>query len=140
MSVPRRALVLDSAAAGALLSTQRVDRARATVVEALAAADAEVVVPTAVRVEAGWDRTAPTAARANQLVPDDDVLDRRSADRAVVLRTAVPGASVVDASVAVAAERISGADVVEVLTNDLADLTALAGHLDGAARLDVRRC
>ena len=140
MSTPRRALVLDTAAAAALLSTRRVDRVRASVVEAVAAADTGVVVPTAVRVEAGWDRRAPSAARANQLVPDDDVVDRRAADRAVGLRSAVPRASVVDASVAVAAERVVGADVVEVLTSDLDDLRDLAGHLDPVGRFDVRHC
>ena len=47
-----------------------------------------------------------TAADANRLVQHDDPLDREGGDRVVELRRAVPSASVVDACVAVAAERV----------------------------------
>lgn len=129
---PVRHLVLDDEAVRALLSTRARDRTRAAVIEAIAAANGRRVVPTAVRGEAGWRRSDPRAANANRLVPSDDALDRRGADRVVQLRAAVPAASVVDASVAVAAERISASDdVVEVLTSDVDDLSALAAHTRG---------
>jgi hypothetical protein len=69
-------------------------------------------------------------------VPYDDVLDRAGADRAVQLRAAVPRASLVDAAVAIAAERLGrDGNVVEVLTSDSNDMRALAQHLH--ARIDV---
>lgn len=94
------------------------------------AANGRRVVPTPVRVEAGWRRRDPVAAAANRQVPHDDVLDAAAADRAVELRQAVPGASVVDASIVVAAERVAGGrgDVVEVLTSDVSDLRTLAAY------------
>lgn len=126
-----RHLVLDNEAVHALLSRRQHDRRRAAVVEAVMAADGVVAVPTAVRGEAGWRRTDPRAALANRLVRHDLPLDAPGADRIVELRRAVSGASVVDASIAVAAERVSPdrGDVVEVLTSDVDDLTALAGHV-----------
>lgn len=132
MPAPRRHLVLDNAAVVALLSTRPRDPARAAVVEALAAANGRRVVPTAVRVEAGWDRTDPRAADGNRLLGagTDVVLDRAAADRGVQLRRAVATASVVDVSVAVAAERAGGdGAVVEILTSDVGDFRALAGQL-----------
>lgn len=134
--VPVRHLVLDNEAVRALLTTRSSDRKRAVVIEAIAAANGRRVVPTAVRGEAGWPRTDPKAANANRLVAVDDELDRVGADRVVQLRAAVPAASVVDASVALAAERVgAGDDVVEVLTSDAADLRALAAHT--RVRVDV---
>ncbi|MGH8905212.1 MAG: hypothetical protein ACRD0K_01515 [Egibacteraceae bacterium] len=134
-----RHLVLDNEAARALLSTRAGDRRRAAVVEAITAANGRTVVPTAVRVEAGWRRRDPDAASANRLVHDDDPLDRASADRAVQLRLLVPTASVVDAAVAVTAERLctgpASHAVVEVLTSDIRDLRALAAHVE--ANVDV---
>ena len=131
-----RHVVLDSEAVSALLSRRPSDRRRAEVVLALAAANGRAVVPTAVRVEAGWRRGDPRAAEANRLVTDDDVLDTPGADRAVQLRREVPGASPVDAAVAVAVERLPAGDVVEVLTSDVGDLRALTDLL--AVRVDVR--
>jgi hypothetical protein len=132
-----RHLVVDNEAASALQSTRATDPRRAAVVLAVAAAHGRRVAPSAVRCEAGWRRADPTAAEANRLVPDDDVLDRAGADRNVELRRAVPAASLVDAAVVVAAERLPAGDIVEVLTSDVADLTALAGH--STARLRVKR-
>lgn len=132
----RRRLVVDNDAASALLRGP--DAKRRQVIEALAAADGGAVVPTAVRAEAGWDRRAGQAALANQLVPDDDPLDRPGADRAAELRAVVPAASVVDACVAVAAERAaSRGSPVEILSSDPADIAALAAQLGG--RFDIRR-
>ncbi len=134
MAAPVRHLVVDNEAASALLSTAAIAPKRAAVLTAVMAADGRRVAPTAVRCEARWDRTDHDAARANQLIPDDDPLDRAGADRDVQLRRAVPDASLVDAAVAVAAERLAtraGDEVVEVLTSDPGDLSALADHVRG---------
>ncbi len=131
-----RHLVLDAEAASALLSSTPGDPKRAVAVKAVAAANGQRVVPTAVRGESGWDRTRPAAANANRLVRTDDVLDRQGADRVAQLRSLVVTASVVDAAVALAAERVGRAGgVVGILTSDLADLKALAPHVEGT--LDV---
>jgi hypothetical protein len=133
-----RHLVLDSEAASALLASASVNSKRATVVLAIAAANGQRVVPTAVRGEAGWDRTDPAAADANRLIRTDDVLDRVGADRVAQSRAAVPVASVVDAAVAVAAERAGGSGgVVEILTSDVADLRDLSANVQ--ARVDIVR-
>lgn len=127
-----RHLVLDNEAAQALVSSRAHDRRRACVVTAIMAANGKVVVPTAVRVEAGWRRRDPAAAGANRLVGNDLPLDGGDADRAVQLRRLVPSASVVDTTVAVAAERIATdvpSTIVEVLTSDIPDIEALAAHV-----------
>ena len=132
----RRRLVLDNQAASALLRGPAIKRRQ--VVEALAAADGGAVVPTGVRVEAGWDRRAAPAAPANRLVPDDDPLDRPGADRASELRASVPAASVADACVGVTAERAATqAGLVEILTSDPGDMAALTAQLD--RHFDIRR-
>ncbi|MGH3897812.1 MAG: hypothetical protein ACRDTA_06060 [Pseudonocardiaceae bacterium] len=128
-----RHLVLDNEAAQALSSSRTHDRQRASVVAAIIAANGRVVVPTAVRVEAGWRRRDPAAAGANRLLSNDVALDSAGADRAVQLRRLVSTASVVDATVAVAAERVAAdvpCAVVEVLTSDVADISALAAHVE----------
>lgn len=129
MVAPVRNLVLDKEGVSALLGRSGSAR-RATVLEAVMAANGRVLVPSAVRVEALWSRRDPGAAPANQLVPDEDSLDRAGADRGSELRRSVGTASVVDAAVAVAAERSPPADIVEVLTSDTADLAALAALVD----------
>ena len=135
-----RHLVLDNAAAAALLSSHRRDRRRKVVIEAILAANGRRLVPTAVRAEAGWDRTASRAADANRLLGAgaDVTLDGAAANRVVQLRDLVGSASVVDATVAGAAEA-AGQDgnVVEVLTSDLADFRLLAAHVN--ARLDIKK-
>ncbi len=135
---PIRHLVLDSEAASALLSSTPVSAKRAAVMTAIAAANGRRAVPTAVRGESGWDRTDPGAANANRLIGADEVLDRAAANRVAQLRLVVRGASVVDAAVAVAAERAgSGGGVVEVLTSDVRDIEVLSGHVQ--ATVDVVR-
>lgn len=135
---PIRHLVLDTEAAAALLSSTQVNTKRAAVITAIAAANGQRVVPTAVRGESGWDRTDPGAANANRLLRADDILDRTAGNRVAQLRARVASASVVDAAVAVAAERVGGSGgVVEVLTSDVADFRDLATHV--RASLDVVR-
>lgn len=133
-----RHLVLDNEAAQALLSRHLQDRRRAAVVKAVTAANGQVVVPTPVRVEAGWRRRDPAAAGANRLAVDDVTFDGSGADRGIELRRLVPSASVVNSAVAVTAERIGeAAGTVEILTSDVTDMTALAGHV--RARVVVHR-
>lgn len=92
-----------------------------------------VLVPVAVRVEAGWDRTAATAADINRISAAVDVdLRRAGADRAVQLRQAAD-VSVVDATVGQAAE--SATHPAVILTSDVDDMTRLAGRLDGEVRV-----
>lgn len=63
-----------------------------------------VVVPVAVRVEAGWDRTGRAGVEANRISQARDaVLDGAGADRAAHLRRAA-AVSVVDATVGQVAE------------------------------------
>jgi hypothetical protein len=88
-------------------------------------ADISPEVPTAVRVEAGWDRTKPTWAFANQLRIRDDDLNRSRADTAAAIRTQVD-VSVPDAHIgAVLRSRHSGR--VTVLTSDPSDVRGVAG-------------
>lgn len=92
-----------------------------------------VLVPVAVRIEAGWDRSDAGAAVANRVSGARDVaLDRRRADRAIRLRSEV-AVSVVDATVAEAAG--AAAPPVVILTSDVGDMERLAGQLEGSVRL-----
>jgi hypothetical protein len=92
-----------------------------------------VVVPVAVRVEAGWDRTARDAALMNRLARARDVaLDGSAADRSTRLRQAA-AVSVVDATVGHAAE--AAASPAVILTADTTDMRRLAGLLDGDIRV-----
>ena len=139
MPAPIRHLVLDSEAVSALLSPRRNDPKRREVIRALMAANGRRAVPTAVRVEARWDRRDERAADANRLFPrgTDIGLDGTLADRAAELRAAVPKASPVDASVAAVAEHVGASGgVVEILTSDV-PLTALAAQL--SATTDVTK-
>jgi len=83
-----------------------------------------IAIPTAVRVEAGWDRTDPAWAFANQLRIADIPLDVSQANGAAGIRkrTAV---SVADAHLGAA---IQGAepDRVTVITSDPRDMRVVA--------------
>lgn len=83
-----------------------------------------VLVPTAVRVEAGWNRTDPGSATLNRLGAIDATLDARGADVAaeIIQRT---GVSVADAHLGATALGVAG-DVV-VLTSDPGDMRLVAG-------------
>jgi hypothetical protein len=83
-----------------------------------------VHVSTAVRVEAGWDRTDPTAAHTNGLLRARDVdLDADAADLAVRIRARC-NVSVVDASLGAAIAALP--DPVVVITSDPHDVRAMA--------------
>jgi hypothetical protein len=137
---PPRTIILDNEAVQALLDpTHRKHRAVLAHLEVRnqrqrgRRMSIRVLVPVAVRVEAGWDRTAATAADINRLSAAVDVDLRRSgADRATQLRQAVE-VSVVDATVGQAAE--SATHPAVILTSDVDDMTRLAGTLDGDVRV-----
>jgi hypothetical protein len=92
-----------------------------------------VVVPAAVRAEAGWDRTARDASLLNRLARARDLpLDGPAADRSAQLRRAA-GVSVVDATVGQAAEAAGSPTVI--LTSDVADMARLADLVAGEVRV-----
>lgn len=120
------ALILDNEAVGALQDSSH--RKHATVIAHLQAvvgrrrrgAAAVVVVPTGVRVEAGWERSSPTAAAINRFRVSDVPLDTPRADLAanIVVRERV---SVADAHVGACVLAANWAEVV-VLTSDPGDM------------------
>jgi predicted nucleic acid-binding protein len=83
-----------------------------------------VAVPAAVRVEAGWDRTASAWAFINRFPIADIPLDTNHADTAagIVKRT---GVAVADAHLG-AAIQVADADHVMVLTSDPGDMRKVA--------------
>lgn len=125
-----RTVVLDNEAVQAL--TQPGHRKHRIVIAHLAGvvvrrrrgAPVTAVVPTAVRVEAGWDRSNPAAAAVNRFRIGDVALDAGSANVAagIVVRT---GLSVADAHVG-AVIRTTSADEIVVLTSDPTDMASAA--------------
>jgi hypothetical protein len=87
-----------------------------------------IVVPTAVRVEAGWDRTSPAWAFPNHLRIADSPLDTPSASTAAAIR-ARTGVSVADAHVGAVIRSAPGAQIT-VITSDPGDMRQLAGDAD----------
>jgi predicted nucleic acid-binding protein len=79
-----------------------------------------IAVPSAVRVEAGWDRTAPAWAFIKRIA--DIPLDASHADAAAAVLTRT-GVSVADANLGAA---IRAADQVTVLTSDPRDMRLVA--------------
>lgn len=107
----RRVLALMQVAAGRKARHQRID----------------VIVPTTVRVEAGWDRTAPTWALVNRLRIADAPLDADNANVAAAIRTRT-GVSVTDAHLG-AAMHAHAEDATTVVTSDPEDMRVVADPL-----------
>ena len=85
-----------------------------------------IVVPTSVRVEAGWDRTNRAWALANRLGIADVGLDAGHANLATSIRGRVGShISVVDAHVGTVIQS-STSQRVTVITSDPADISAVA--------------
>ena len=84
-----------------------------------------LAVPTAVRVEAGWDRTAPEWAFASHLRIADIPLDAAHANVAAAIGGR-PRVSVADAHLG-AAIRSAAADHITVVTSDPGDIRLAAG-------------
>lgn len=128
-----RTVVLDNEAVQALSNlAHRKHRRVLAVVEAVAsknlrrAGSVRLVVPTAVRVEAGWDRRVPRAAAINRLRMDDTPLDTAAADRASAVRHEL-GVSVADAHLAAVVSDTTGPHAV--VTSDVGDMRRLAAAL-----------
>jgi hypothetical protein len=85
----------------------------------------ETVVPTAVRVEAGWDRSAPAWAFPNRLRIADMPLDSIHANTAAVIRNRT-GVSVADAHLGAVIQSTT-ADRITVVTSDPEDMRLVAG-------------
>ena len=92
------------------------------------AAAIEVVVPAAVRVEAGWDRASPAWAFLNRLRIGDLPLDTAHASTAAIIRSRT-GVSVANAHLG-AVIQSAPADQITVVTSDPADMRLVAGDRD----------
>lgn len=124
-----RSIVLDNEAVQAL-TNPRSTKHRAVVAHLAGAAArrrrgrvVEAVVPTSVRVEAAWDRTAPSAAAINRFPVRDHILDSPAADVASQIQRAT-STGVADAHIGATVRSLSSAEVV-VLTSDPADIAAV---------------
>jgi hypothetical protein len=82
------------------------------------------VVPTAVRVEAGWDRSQAGSAAINRLRIDDRPLDASAADVAAAIN-ARTSAGVADAHVGATVRGLPAGDVVG-LSSDPADMAVVS--------------
>jgi hypothetical protein len=125
-----RCVVLDNEAVQAL-QDQRHRKHRQVVSHVQVVADrkqrglaVEIVVPTAVRVEAGWDRTSAEWAFPNRLRIGDRPLDSSAANSGATVRRRT-GVSVADAHVG-AVIHAGAADQVTVVTSDPNDIRAVA--------------
>lgn len=127
-------VILDNEAVRALADPRhRKHRRMLAMIEAVAARNlrragsVRLVVPTAVRVEAHWDRRAKTAAAINRLRIADVPLDAGLADRAAtacrLLRISVAGAHI-------AASLTATGSPHAVLTSDPDDLDRIAADCD----------
>ena len=128
---PPRTVVLDNEAVQALRTTDHPNHARVIAhVQVVAqrkrkAIPLDVVVPTAVRVEAGWDRRAPTAALINHLRIADMSLDAASANVAGDL-VARLGVSVADAHIGATGRTVAEHGAVAIITSDPGDMVAVS--------------
>lgn len=136
-----RTVVFDNEAVQALVDVgHRKHRRVLAAVEVTAARNlrragsVRLVVPTAVRVEAGWDRRARRSAAINSLRVDDSPLDRHAADTAAEVVSAL-GVSVADAHLA--AVLTSAPEPHTVLTSDKADVQMIAAHVGAAVNVVV---
>jgi hypothetical protein len=89
------------------------------------AVEISIAVPTTVRVEAGWDRTALNWALANRLRIRDDVLDAPQANTAAMIRRFVQ-VSVADAHMGAVIRRVTAGHIT-VVTSDPLYIRAVAG-------------
>lgn len=128
---PPRTVVLDNEAVQALGATDHPKHAQVIAhVQVVAqrkrkAIHLDVVVPTAVRVEAGWDRRAPAAALINHLRIADMSLDAASANVAGDL-VARLGVSVADAHIGATIRAVADRGAVAIITSDPGDMVAVS--------------
>jgi hypothetical protein len=133
MSLMSRAntVILDNEAVQALIDpSHRKHRRLLAAIEAVAARNlrrigsVRLLVPTAVRAEAGWDRQAPESAVINQLRVGDVALDGAAADIAARARAAL-GVSIADGHIAAVLGTAPGPHAV--VTSDAEDIHRIAG-------------
>lgn len=82
-----------------------------------------VVVPTTVRVEAGWDRSTPEAAAINRFRVHDRVLDAQAANLASSIQRGC-GLGPADSHIGATVRSMASGDVV-VLTSDPVDVAVV---------------
>jgi predicted nucleic acid-binding protein len=129
-----RLIVLDNEACQALADPahrkhrQVVSLAQVVASRKRRAAAIGVVVPTAVRVEAGWDRTSRAWGFPNRLRIADSPLDPVSANGAAAIRH-LTKVSVADAHLG-AVIQAAPASQVTVITTDPRDMRTVAGDRD----------
>ncbi len=136
-----RSIFLDNEAVQALADVAHAKHRRAlALVEATVAKNLQrsgsqrLVVPTAVRVEAGWDRTSSGASVLNRLRATDHDLDASTANRAATIRAALH-VSVADAHLGAA---LATADPpITVITSDTKDAHRIGADV-GSERTIVR--
>ena len=134
-----RTVILDNEAVQALVDvTHGKHRRVLAAVEVTAArnlrqaASVRLVVPTAVRVEAGWDRRARRSGAINRLRLDDSPLDRSAADTAAEVVSAL-GVSVADAHLGAVLSATPGPHAV--MTSDQRDARRIAAHVGGTVNI-----
>jgi predicted nucleic acid-binding protein len=126
-----RLVVLDNEAVQALASPRHPKHYRALgyveVVERRKrhAAAISLVAPTAVRVEAGWDRSSPQWAFLNRLRIVDVLLDAVCANKAAAIREQAQ-VSVADAHIGATVQAAPDADIT-VVTSDPENIRRVAG-------------
>jgi hypothetical protein len=126
-----RAIVLDNEAVQALRDPGNPEHRRVAahlsglVQRRRRGATVTAVVPTTVRVEAGWQRSAPAAAAINRFRISDAVLDGAAADLAAAIKSDLDGVSVAGAHLG-ATVRTLPHDEVVVLTSDPHDVERVA--------------
>src|SRR5262245_6467394 len=126
-----RLVILDSEAVQALMDPAHrkhrrvIGYAQVVASRKLRGAEIQVVVPTAVRVEAGWDRRSLRWALPNRLRIADVPLAAGHANEAAGIRSKI-GVSVTDAHLG-ALIQLTSADEVTVITSDPGDMRRVAG-------------
>lgn len=130
---PARTIILDNEAVQALAEpSHRKHRRTLAIVEAAAnrnlrrAGSVSLAVPTAIQVEAGWNRRRPRAAALNRLRVDRPPLDGPAADSAAAIVGAI-NVSVADAHLAVTLRTSPGPHTV--VTSDEDDARRGADHV-----------
>jgi predicted nucleic acid-binding protein len=126
-----RLVVLDNEAVQALADTAHpkhraaVGHVQLTARRKRRAIQTSLAVPTAIRVEAGWDRTDPARAFLNHLGIGDVHLDTAQANLAAAIRRN-PKISVADAHVGAVVQASPATEIV-VLTSDPDDIRVASG-------------
>lgn len=127
-------VVLDSEAVQALANPthpkhrELVSQAQVVASQKRRAAEIQFVVPTTVRVEAGWDRTLPAWSFPNRLRIADAPLDAVHANAAAAIRNRTR-VSVADAHVGAVIES-ARADRITIVSSDPDDMRLVAGSRD----------